>query len=359
MSGWRPRSDGGGGGTLPVPPIPPVGGAPSPSWPLNPQSAGRLWMRKWGLSIGPQSGQNALDLSRLGFNFEVEKTKGMTCWRGRITIYNPNSAIVNGLQKQYTHVVLQAGYQPPSQQYGIIFAAPIAWYKYGRLNATDTYIELHGITGDEAATQAVVNTTLPSGSSQLDKVNACLTAMKPYGVTAGYITDLGDIKSSRGMLLYGLCRDVLRDVVRTASANYHIDDDLKLHILKEFESFQTEQVPVLNSKSGMVDVPYQTSDGGIEVTCLLNYAIRPGRRINLNNQDVVQSTQSPSGDVSRLVDDSQRLQIQAMGMHKDGFYEVGKVRHFGDNRGNPWFSYLMTTPVTATGASQPQVPRSA
>jgi hypothetical protein len=316
-----------------------------PDMPLDPHSAGKLWMRKWNLTVGTQSGKDAVDLSKLAFNFDVSKQLGQTLWKARITIYNIDSNLVARLQKTLTHVLLEAGYQAPSQQYGKIFAGPIAWFKYGRQNATDTYIELHAATGDEAVTQAVVNTTLPAGATQRDVVNACAAAMAPYGIGLGYITDLGKEKAPRGRVCFGMASDVLRDVVRSAGAHYHIDDDNKLHILKEFETFATEQVPVLNSQSGMLDVPAQTRDGGVEVHSLLNFAIRPGRRIHIDERDLVVQKASPSGDADNLPTDAQRLNIQRMGLNESGFYEVGGVQHIGENRGNPWFTYMMTAPI--------------
>jgi hypothetical protein len=301
---------------------------------------------------------DALDLSLLAFNFQVEKAINQSSWRARITIYNPNSTIVEGLQKQYTNVRLEAGYMPPSQQYGVIFAGAIAYYRYGRINATDTFVELHAATADEA-NRGFVNTTLPAGSRPLDVVNAVLAALGPYGIAGGYITDLGDDKSPRGRVVYGMCRDVLRDVARTAGATYHIDDDNKLHILKESEAFPSENVPVLNSKSGMIDVPAQTNDGGIEVHSLLNFAIRPNTRIYLNEAEIVRNRASESGALSNLPQSATDIQMQSMAISKSGLYDVGKVEHHGENRGNSWFTYITTKPVTPSGVNAPSLVKSA
>lgn len=326
-------------------------------------SAGRLWMRKWSLIIGPNTGatNQSLDLSALGFSFDVSKTQLPTSWIARVTIYNINATILGLLQTKLTNIQLMAGYQPPSQQYGLIFAGQIAWFRYGRQNATDTFVELHCIGADEAKTQAVVNTALPAGHTAKDCVSACVDAMKPYGVTEGYITDLGNATSPRGRTLFGMARDILRDIAHSAHANYHIDDAQKLHILKEDEAFHTDDttVPVLTSKSGMVDVPVVNPNGGVTVRSLLNYAIKPGGRVKIDQSVITRDFASPSGAIAKLPTDARRLQIESMGWQNEGVYVVGGIRHFGETRGTPWFTNIISKPQDTTGINKPTLRTSA
>jgi hypothetical protein len=303
-----------------------------------------LWLRKWSLSVGPPSGQQAIDLSDLAFSFSIEQTQLMTPWIGHITVFNVGDDIINRMQKELTHVFLAAGYQPPSRQSGQVFAGEIAYYRRGR-QATETFVEIVAVQADQPLNAAVVNTWIPVGYAKQDVVMACLAAMP--GITLGQITDLGDDKSPRGRTLFGMASDILRDVAQSANANVYIDTNNQLHMLSESEYLQmsTETVPVLNSQTGLIGVPTQTLGAGVEARSLLNPAIIPGGQVKIAQRDVMTYTGVEPG---RLPDTNMALTFSNMALAADGFYVVGAVRHWGENRGNPWYSDITTKPVDPT-----------
>jgi hypothetical protein len=336
------------------------------------QSGGKLWMRKWKLSIGPPSGGSGapvpggnvpsssnvpanqygppapqqgggIDLSLLDFEFDVEQAQYQPPWKARIKVWNPNQTILGGLaSKELSHVYLEAGYQSPSQQYGRVFAGLINFYRHGRQNATDTFVELYATTYDTGVNAAVVNTWLPAGYQTQDAINAVLSAMTPYGITLGQMpNNLSTTAQPRGRLLFGMARDYLRDIARTEKANFFIDTQGRLHMLKEDDvlAMGSEVVPVLNSKTGLIDVPTRTMDGAIECHCLLNPAIVPGSQIHINNQDVAGFD---AINVDALPNDAQKFTDASIVFKADGYYPVGSVRHQGQNRGNPWYSHIIT-----------------
>jgi hypothetical protein len=101
-------------------------------------------------------------------------------------------------------------------------------------------------------------------------------------------------------------------------------------------------VPILNSKSGLLDVATMTMGQGVEVHTLLNPAITPGKRIKINNQDVVRFTPTPGGQAP---DAAFKLSQDQVAFKADGIYTVGSVRHWGQNRGTPWYSHIVTQPA--------------
>lgn len=300
-----------------------------------------LWIRNWKLTVGTQSGTDAVDLSRLGFTFEISEQQVSSPVQARFMIYNVGDNIIARMQKELTIVYFEAGYRKPSAQYGKVFEGPINYYRRGRESATDTFVEIYAMANDLAVNSATVNTSLPAGHTKEDVLKAVVAAMAPYGVGLGQVTELGKEQSPRGRVIYGMAVDVLRDLGQTANANWFIDKDGKLNLIREDESLKqgTNAIPVLNSKTGMIGVPVQTSDGGIEVRSLLNPSVRPGGQIKVNNKDVTQSTQVTQG---LSVSTGMQLSQQSMMLASDGVYTVGSVHHTGESRGNNWYTDITT-----------------
>lgn len=316
------------------------------------QSGAELWMRKWMLKIGPQDGGaptgSAVDLSLLDFEFQVEQQINVPSWHARIKVWNVGDAVINRLiNKELTNIYLEAGYQSPSRQYGQLFAGLINYFRHGRQNATDTYIEIYATTFSTAVEAATINTYLPAGWVTQDAINAVLSAMTPFGVTLGQMPDtLNASKQPRGRVLFGMARDYLRDIARTEDGHFFIDNSGRLHLLKGSDTLKygSQTVPILNSRTGLIDVATRTMDGAIECKCLLNPAIVPGGQVHINNEDVTSYTpvnpDAMTEDARKFSDAQNSMVFKA-----DGYYPVGMVRHEGQNRGNPWYTNIVTNKI--------------
>ena len=307
------------------------------------REGGYLWLRKWKLTVGPQGGDSAMDLSELAFEFHVQQqAASLTPWSAVITVYNAGDNILTGMQKELTHVVLEAGYR--SEQYGIIFAGPIAYYKHGRLNATDTFVEMHAIQNEQAVNGGIINSWIPQGYTKLDVVKACIDVMQ--GVTMGQITDLGDEKSPRGRVLHGKAQDILRDVAHTADAEVFLDSNGRLHLLGKDEALEMQDdiVPILNSSTGLIDVPTLTLGAGVDARCLLNPNIKPGGQVKIAKKDI---TSFDASVAYGTMDPTQgfNMDMARQSLKDDGYYVVLNVEHSGQNRGNPWYSDIKTMPL--------------
>jgi hypothetical protein len=324
---------------------------------------GQLWLRRWKLTIGDVTGQKALDLTSLYFTFSVRQQQIASPWSATIMVYNVGNDLLNKIdvQKEYTNVSLEAGYY--SGQYGVVFAGPIVYYRSGRKDATDTFIEIYAVSVDEAFSVAYMNHWLPAGHVKQDVLNACLMSLAPFGVTMGQITELAKTTATRGRTLFGMTSGILRDIARSEDAQWFIDGDKNLHLLKMNESLDAsagDEVPVLNSKSGMIGVPEQTLGGGINVKCLLNPAIRPGKVIQINERIVQYNPINPGAGLNPQLD-AQLTQgqdnLRGLG---DGFYVVGSVEHTGESRGNTWYSNITTVaynqPESQAGQVSPAGP---
>jgi hypothetical protein len=312
-----------------------------------------LWLRMWKLTVGSKSGEQAINLSDLAFEFSVEVPM-LAAARATITIFNVEQKTLDALQKQYTVVRLEAGYTPPSRQYGLLFQGEIAYFRYGRRDALDSFVEIVALTGDKVFTLANVNTTLPAGSTKRDELNAVMDALKPYGITLGQVGDLGDARAPRGRTLFAAAPAALRDIAQSTGSDWVIDDMNRLHLVKRGETLSADNIPVLNTASGMIDVPTVTLNGGVDVKCLLNPSIRPLSRIQISQKELITqyaigNDNSATGATALLgVDRSGMMQMVAReAIHGDGVYAVWSVTHTGQNRGNPWHSHITTTPLKA------------
>jgi len=346
-------ADGGSTTTLPevtvtAPRYKPETQQPTPPAPPQPQPApavpdgldNRLWMRAWSLVVANQDTQ--VDLSDLHIIFTVSWNLNQTTKSLECRVFNLGRALSAKVSKEYTRVTLNAGYRKPSRQYGLIFDGQVAYYEYGKDSTTDTFLAIYANGNDQAINQATLNTTLPAGSTQDDVVKACTDSMAGYGVTRGYISPLPQQQSPRARTLFGMTRDILRDVAQSNGMTCHVADG-KVNLVKQGEYVPGNPIK-LNSKTGMVSIPRQTMGAGIDVVSLLNPAIKPGTKITLNEADLVRveiknplNPKSPAGGIQ-----GQGTAPVTSDTGADGDYKVVSVRHNGDNRSTPWFTEIQT-----------------
>jgi len=148
--------------------------------------------RKVSVIVGQDFGA-ALELSDLRVVFRIQRGDLQTPNSARVRVYNVSETTRQRIEKEFTRLVLQGGYQG---NFGIIFDGTIKQVRRGRESQTDTYLDITAADGDSAYNFAVVNTTLAAGSTSLDHVQACTRSMVQYGVTLGY-TPFGNPASSK------------------------------------------------------------------------------------------------------------------------------------------------------------------
>lgn len=296
----------------------------------------RQWLRRVNLQVG--SGGSVIDLSTLRIRFEVYQTTIQTPGYANIIITNPSKATASRIRQEYKSVVLQAGYD---ENIATIFQGEIVQVRYGRETPTDTYLYIIAKANQQAYSYAFVNKTLSAGHTLRDQVDECLKVLQPFGVTAGYIADLGSTKMIRGKSLFGMVRNQLRAICMASGTSWSFQDN-KLQIVRN-DSYVPGKAIVLNSRTGLVGMPAQTL-GGIEVRCLLNPEIKPGRRIHINQgsiQEAAMTVSIPQSAQNSLIPETAA----------DGLYKVIAVTHSGDTRGNPYYSDIIC--LSASGSIIP------
>lgn len=277
---------------------------------------------------------NGLDLSQFRIKFSVKRSDTMTPNVADIRVYNLEEKTALQIQKEFTKVTLQGGYD---SNYGVIFQGNIKQVILGRESATDTFIDIVAGDGDRAYNFAIVNTTLAAGSSQEDQVKAAVGAMAPKGVDAGHIGEMPPEKLPRGKVMYGNARTYLRDVAQSTDKSWSIQDEKVTFVPKK--SYLPGERVVLTSKTGMIGTPQQTNEG-VNVKCLLNPLIKIGGRIQIDNASIqrykinLSVPNSPANIPAPLT--------------ADGVYYVLVAEHTGDTRGVDWYTNLICLNMDVT-----------
>jgi len=287
--------------------------------------------RKCDLIISNNAG-NSLDVSKLRITFVIKKGDNQTPNEAEFKIYNLSDETVNQIRKEFTKVILQAGYE---ENYGVIFDGSVRQIKTGRDNGTDTFLHIFASDGDEHYNFAIVNTTLGAGASQSDQMNAAAG-----DTPKGYIADTGGTKLPRGKVMYGMMKDYMRQSAESTDSSWSIQDG-KLQVVP-LKGLLPSQAVVLNSKSGLVDTPTQENDG-IKARCLLNPMLKIGGKVIINQEDIASAT------IQTINKKDKNAQIdKPASFSSDGTYKLIQVEYVGDTRGNDWYCDLLCLDLDAT-----------
>lgn len=301
----------------------------------------RQFIRRASLVVAEND--RGLDLSELRFTFKVRQWDIQTPNSASFRIYNMAPSTAQQIRKEFTRVVLSAGYVGDAP-YGVIFDGNIIQVKQGRESPVDTYVDIIAADGDLAYNFAVTNTSLAAGSTADQRTAAVVASMNEYGVTQGYTTDLGGNPLPRGVALFGMAKDLLRPMARASGVAWSIQNREVVHI--PVDGYLPGDAVVLNSLTGMVGMPEQTEDG-ISARCLLNPNIRMGRLVQIDNSSIQRLAANPSLEGIKRFE----LTQATVRVTDDGFYRVIVADHSGDTRGNDWYTDLVCIaagdPVTA------------
>lgn len=300
------------------------------------------YLRKVGLIVS--SGTQGLDLSNLRIIFRVEQFDESIPNTATIRVFNLSDATALKVQKEFQTVTLQAGYE--GGNYGIIFSGTTKQFKKGRVDALTSYLEIFASDGDQAYNFAFVNQSLRAGSTFNDRAAAVQKQAAQYlqDKTVAQIPQsagTGGLALPRGKVLFGLFAAQMDIIARSTLTTWNIVNGRV--VITNQSTYAPGTAVQLNVTTGLVGVP-EATDNGIEVTCLLNPAIRIGGQVQINNRDINTTSLTQAGQNILPL-----LPFPATVTH-DGFYRVLVVNHEGDSRGGPeWFSRL--TCLALSGAA--------
>lgn len=282
-----------------------------------------LYLRKCSLVVGGDG--RGLELGDFRVVFKVNHADYETPNHADIRVYNLAGETAHRIRKEFTRVILQAGYE---SSFGTVFDGNVRQVRRGRENGTDTYLDILASDGDRAYNYAVVNTTLAAGSTAADQVKAAQTAMAEHGVKAGDLPELPGAKLPRGRVMYGMARTAMREVAQSTDTTWSVQNGTMQMV--PIQGYRSGEAVVLTGESGLIGQPEQTNEG-IKVRALINPRFRVGGRIKLDNASIKEfRTEIKVGAFNR-----------APRLDDDGLYRILAVDFLGDTRGNDWYADLI------------------
>lgn len=308
-----------------------------------------MFLRTWSLIASNETiGE---DLSALRIVFKTTQSDIQTPNSAAIRVCNLNDATASAIQKQYTNVVLQCGYEdgPPL---AVIFQGTIKQVRKGRESAIDSYVDILAADGDLAYNEATVCKTIAAGSTVAQRAQVPADAMASKGVSQGYTEGLavGGILP-RGKVFYGMAKDYQTDLCETTNTTWSIQNG-QLQILTR-KGYLPGEAVVLNSATGLIGTPEQT-EGGIVARCLINPGIKIGGRVRINNADINTTINKQPNAPLAYNNPLGGPQLLAS-VAADGIYRVLVVEHEGDTRGQPWYSNLVCLALDSSAPAGQQV----
>lgn len=305
----------------------------------------RNWLRRVELSIPDLGltvrGGGSRDLRIKG---AVRQWGGQTPNMASIRVQNPDPSWYAKC-REGMKVTLSAGYEEGN--FGPIFSGEIKQPVQGRETAVDTFLDLFCADSQLSYEAARVGSALAAGHTPQDRVDLALKAMATFGVSASLgltNVDLSQPRAPRGAAYVGPARDLLRSVALSAGAMWSIQDG-QVHVVDQRKPVPGNAI-TMSPRTGEIAWPRQTSDG-IEVTSLINPALRPHVNITLDPSTVQLAEQNNNPfDASGAKSNAYLADQNALA----GTYNIFKLDRFFDTRGPEFFDVSL---CVGAGAQPP------
>ena len=264
-----------------------------------------------------------------------------------IVIYNLSDATATRVIKEFSRVILQAGYV--NGRFGVIFTGTLKQFKRGRESSTDTYLILYAADGDFLHNNWIIGgdartpIEMPRGSTQAQRFQALQAdAVKNGGALPGNVgaTDLagtGGVILGRTKMMFGLGADHF-DTTSKPGFQWSVQGG-RIQTVPLNSSLPGEAV-VLNAHSGLIGVP-EANNQGVFATALLNPSIKVRGQVKINNAGINTSEPAVAATQVKELGYPGYTDINFFASTSaDGTYTVLTVEYSGDTRGNEWYVHL-------------------
>lgn len=277
--------------------------------------------RQYSLIVGDLNTPEGIEISQLQVRFDISKSSNNKerTNSATIEIYNLSDEHIKLLNSDYPVAVFSAGYVDTG---GVkrLFAGEITQVTT-RKNGTDRVTQLQMGTGYTELNHQQLNSLAAPGKTYKDVIDENIKPNLP-GVDRGVYAGLNcNNQVIWGYSLSGTPKEMLNEICESAGMEWSMEDNV-LYIRDQDgttdENF--DQAYVVNKDSGLVENAYYTSGDrrrskkdkvkkqGVQWKMLLNAEIIPGSIVKLEDTLI------------------------------SGWFKVDSVRHYGDFRGNDWYS---------------------
>ncbi|MDF2636579.1 MAG: putative hydrolase [Pelosinus sp.] len=293
-----------------------------------------LYGRKYRILVS-KIDNTALDVSNLRCTFRIEKVALQIANYAEICIYNLSAETEAEIIKEGDRVILEAGYQgiieaktdgtpeenQSPKQYGKIFDGLVVQALRDREDNIDYKLTLICMDGDDFLANNLIKLSIGAGQNHRQIVEQIVSKAERPTEIGKISPDLNTQKLPRGKVFFGTPKQYLKNIANDNNANFWVDDG-QVYIAKATD-IPSGQALVLTPKTGLIGTPQQTQDGA-SFKCLLNPSIKLLSMIKLDNTYIRQVKQQV-GQLPTMLD-------------SDGQYQVYKLSHYGDTRGDEWYT---------------------
>lgn len=301
-------------------------------------------------SLIVSTGTKGLDLSQFRFTFKTRNADEQAPNTMYARVYNLADSTVKQIQKEFTTITLQAGYE--AGNYGIIFQGTIKEVREGKERNVDSYIEIYAADSDAWYNFAVISQSIAAGQTPEQVINAIQSAPSVNGVAplpfasdaSGLIAGagLGTVQTlSRGKAMFGMTRDYARDW--SAKYGYQWSMQNGQFVVVPIAGYRPGEAVVLSSATGLIGIPEARPDG-VHAQALLNPLIRIGGLVQIAQSDINQITLQQQG--------LQYSPAIATVTTAAGFYRVLVAEFEGDSRGQAWYVDITCLAVDVSASNQ-------
>ena len=277
----------------------------------------RQYKRAYDLTIIPEDGE-ARVIRDLRVNFEITKSILSFPNLCRLNIYNPNEDTLSALQKKFTKIVLNAGYEGDVR---LLFKGEVRNVFQNKM-ATDRVITIYAGDGERDWQNATFNKTFTENVSISSAIEEVLKSFEE--VTTGVINGLPQVADKlRGQTLSGSSKDILDQFADEYGFDWSIQDG-EVIITPVESPLEGDEAVLVNAATGMLGSPTVTEIGA-DVMTLLNPRMLPNKAFKIESVNVdIQLGNLFFRNVKRT--------------NAEGTYKIQEVTFKGDSREGEWTS---------------------
>jgi hypothetical protein len=246
-------------------------------------------------------------------------------WCCDVVIYNLNDPTAQNMIQYGMTCVVEAGYMETGL--GVVYEGTIFQPMWEKENGIDWKLTLRCVVGIIENTNNVINHTVQAGIMQRDLIADMLKHAKfPIQLNTGKFSNTD--KLTRATTYFGQPNDLLQNI---ADANdcFLWFSNLAANIF-DIEQGKTTQQWEYGIDNGLVGTPQQIEKGVI-LTVLLNPKIQLLHQIKLKRNVAIKQIAKQLGGSSGSF---------ASILTEDYTYIVAALRHYGDTRGNDWYTEI-------------------
>ncbi len=237
---------------------------------------GRVYQLEVGLSSGGVRVFDGFEQPALQIQFQVQQVPNAHLSYAEITVYGVNRKTRRMIYEDFSRVVLSAGFQ---ENFGEIFAGSIENVELGREGA-DTFMRLYCQSGIKAFRDSVVFQAFSAGTSQQSIIR---TVASTFGYPVVFIGDFSDLPPAlKGQSYARDTRSALRELGNAFGFSWAILNE-RTYIIRD--GARSDAPPYEYSPAtGLIGTPEINAEFGVDITVLLNPAIKPQDRYTVRSE---------------------------------------------------------------------------